>query len=61
MNQKPDLQEAIAGLDKNIQELGAHVDWACTEIARLRGEKLELELKIKNLTYMLCSVIQGRS
>lgn len=47
-----DLEELL----KNIHGLEESAKWARGEIARLHAVNLELELKVKNLTYMLRSV-----
>lgn len=53
------FSDALAELDTNIKGLEESAKWAVDEITRLRAENLELELKVKNLTYMLKTVTQG--
>ena len=60
---KSELDKAADELNEHIDSLANSVNWACDELARLRAdnwnlskENLELQLKIKNLTYMLRSL-----
>jgi len=59
-NDKSELDKAADELSGHIDSLAKSVDWACDELARLRAdnwnlskENLELQLRVKNLTYML--------
>ncbi len=58
------LTEAMAQLEKNIQQLESDTKWACGEIERLRAENTallaannELALKNENLLYWIRSNI----
>jgi regulator of replication initiation timing len=60
------LTDAMAQLEKNIQQLESDTKWACAEIERQRAEiarlmalNNELSLKNENLLYWIRSNIQA--